>query len=83
MTNLRNGASPAVLSRDRILVGAPFLIGVLLAVGVGVGILRPTLERVDSLEVRLVNLQDQQSSLPGLERRLIKAQATLSLRKQK
>jgi len=83
MTNLRNGVSPALLSRDRILVGVPLLIGVLLAVGVGVGILRPTLERVDSLEARLVDLQDQQRSLPGLDRRLIKAQATLSLRRQK
>ena len=83
MTNLRNGVSPALLSRDRILVGVPLLIGVLLAVGVGVGILRPTLERVDSLEARLVDLQDQQRSLPGLDRRLIKAQATLSLRQQK
>jgi type IV pilus assembly protein PilO len=83
MTNLRNGVSPALLSRDRILVGVPLLIGVLLAVGVGVGILRPTLERVDSLQARLVDLQDEQRSLPGLDRRLIKAQATLSLRQQK
>ena len=83
MTNLRNGVSPALLSRDRILVGVPLLIGVLLAVGVGVGIFRPTLERVDSLEARLVDLQDQQRNLPGLDRRLIKAQATLSLRQQK
>ena len=83
MTNLRNGASPGLLSRDRILVGVPLLIGVLLAVGVGVGILRPTLERVDSLEDRLVDLQDQQRSLPGLERRLVEAQTTLSLREQK
>jgi type IV pilus assembly protein PilO len=83
MTNLRNGVSPALLSRDRILVGVPLLIGVLLALGVGVGILRPTLERVDSLEDRLVDLQDQQRSFPGLERRLIKAQASLSLRQQK
>ena len=83
MTNLRNGASPGLLSRDSILVGVPLLIGVLLAVGVGVGILRPTLERVDSLEDRLVDLQDQQRSLPGLERRLVEAQTTLGLREQK
>ena len=83
MTNLRNGASPGLLSRDSILVGVPLLIGVLLAVGVGVGILRSTLERVDSLEDRLVALQDQQRSLPGLERRLVEAQTTLSLREQK
>ena len=83
MTNLRNGASPGLLSRDRILVGVPLLIGVLLAVGVGVGILRPTLERVDVLEARLADLQDQQRSFPGLERRLVEAQTTLSLREQK
>ena len=83
MTNLRNGVSPALLSRDRILVGVPLLIGVLLAVGVGVGILRPTLERVDSLEDRLVDLQDQQRSMPRLEDRLVEAQTTLSLREQK
>ena len=83
MTNLRNGASPGLLSRDRILVGTPLVIGVLLAMGVGVGALRPTLERVDSLEDRLVDLQDQQRSLPGLERRLVEAQTTLSLREQK
>ena len=83
MTNLRNGVSPALLSRDRILVGVPLLIGVLLAVGVGVGILRPTLERIDSLEVRLADLQRQQRSLPELKLRLVEEQATLSLREQK
>ena len=83
MTNLRNGASPGLLSRDRILVGVPLLIGVLLAVGVGVGILRPTLERADSFEDRLVDLQDQQRSMPRLEDRLVEAQTTLGLREQK
>ena len=83
MTNLRNGASPALLSRDRILVGAPLFIGVALAMGVGFGMLRPTLERVDALEARLADLQGQQRSLPGLERRLVEAQTTLSLREQK
>ena len=82
MTNLRNGAAPALLSRERILVGAPLLIGVVLAVGVGVGVLRPTLERVDLLEARLEDLQRQQSSLLELERRLVEAQTTLSLREQ-
>ena len=83
MTNLRNGASPALLSRDRILVGAPLLIGVALAMGVGFGMLRPTLERVDALEARLADLQGQQRSLPGLERRLVEAQTSLDLREQK
>ena len=83
MTNLRNGASAAVLSRDRILVGAPLLIGVALAMGVGFGVVRPTLERVDALEVRLADLQGQQRSLPGLDRRLVEAQTTLGLREQK
>ena len=83
MTNLRNGAAPALLSRERILVGAPLLIGVVLAVGVGVGVLRPTLERVDVLEARLEDLQRQQRSLPELERRLVEAQTTLSLREQR
>ena len=83
MTNLRNGASSALLSRDRILVGAPLLIGVALAMGVGFGVLRPTLGRGDVLEVRLADLQRQQRSLPGLERRLVEAQTTLGLREQK
>ena len=83
MTNLRNGASPALLSRDRILVAAPLLIGVALAMGVGFGMLRPTLERVDALEARLADLQGQQRSLPGLERRLVDAQTRLGLREQK
>ena len=83
MTNLRSGASPGLLSRDRILVGTPLLIGVALAMGVGFGVLRPTLERGDALEVRLADLQRQQRSLPGLERRLVEAQTTLSLRQQK
>ena len=82
MTNLRNGAAPALLSGERILVGAPLLIGVVLAVGVGVGVLRPTLERVDLLEARLEDLQRQQRSLPELERRLVEAQTTLSLLEQ-
>ena len=83
MTNLRSGASPALLSRDRILVAAPLLIGVALAMGVGFGMLRPTLERVDALEARLADLQGQQRSLPGLERRLVDAQTRLGLREQK
>ena len=56
MTNLRSGASPGLLSRDRILVGTPLLIGFALAMGVGFGVLRPTLERVDALEARLADL---------------------------
>ena len=56
MTNLRNGPSPALLSRDRILVGAPLLLGVALAMGVVFMTLRPTLERVDALEARLADL---------------------------
>ena len=83
MTNLRNGVSPAVLSRDRILVGAPLLIGVALAMGVGFGVLRPTLERGDALDVRLADLQRQQRNLPALYRRLVEAQTTLGLREQK
>ena len=83
MTNLRNGRSSAALSRDRILVGTPLLIGVVLAMGVGFGMLGPTLERVDALEARLADLQGQQRSLPGLERRLVEAQTTLGLREQK
>jgi type IV pilus assembly protein PilO len=51
--------------------------------GVGFGVLRPALERVDALEVRLADLQGQQRSLPGLERRLVEAQTTLGLREQK
>ena len=82
MTNLGNGAAPALLSRERILVGAPLLIGVVLAVGVGVGVLRPTLEWVDVLEARLEDLQRQQRSWPELERRLVEAQTMLSLREQ-
>ena len=57
MTNLRNGAFPAVLSRDRILVATSLLIGVVLAMCAGFGMLRPTLERGDALEVRLADLQ--------------------------
>ena len=59
------------------------VIGVLLAVGVGVGILRPTLERVNVLEARLADLQRQQRSMPRLEDRLVEAQTTLGLREQK
>jgi type IV pilus assembly protein PilO len=51
--------------------------------GVGFGMLRPTLERVDALEARLADLQGQQRSLPGLERRLVDAQTRLGLREQK
>jgi type IV pilus assembly protein PilO len=51
--------------------------------GVGFGVLRPTLERVDALEARLADLQGQQRSLPGLERRLVEAQTRLGLREQK
>ena len=83
MTNLRNGRSSAALSRDKILLGTPLLIGVALAMGVGFGMLRPTLESVDALKARLADLQGQQRSLPGLERRLVEAQTRLGLREQK
>jgi len=54
-----------------------------LAMGVGFGMLRTTLERVDALEARLADLQGQQRSLPALERRLVDAQTRLGLREQK
>jgi type IV pilus assembly protein PilO len=51
--------------------------------GVGFGVLRPALESVDALEARLADLQGQQRSLPGLERRLVDAQTRLGLLEQK
>ena len=74
MTNLSSTGSNPWLSRERLLVGVPLLVGGLMASVVALVWLRPGLERVDALRQRLVQLQQQQQSLPSLERNLAQAQ---------
>ena len=75
MTNLAAGSSPSLLSRDRILLGVPLLVGALIAAGIGWFLLRPAQERVVLLETRVEELSALQRQLPLLDRQLVEANA--------
>ena len=75
MTNLAAGSPPSLLSRDRILLGVPLLVGALIAAGIGWFLLRPAQERVVLLETRVEELSALQRQLPLLDRQLVEANA--------
>ena len=75
MTNLAAGSPPSLLSRDRILLGVPLLVGALIAAGIGWFLLRPAQERFVVLETRVEELSALQRQLPLLDRQLVEANA--------
>jgi type IV pilus assembly protein PilO len=75
LTNLAAGSSPSLLSRDRILLGVPLLVGALIAAGIGWFLLRPAQERFVVLETRVEELSALQRQLPLLDRQLVEANA--------
>jgi type IV pilus assembly protein PilO len=82
LTNLAAGSSPSLLSRDRILLGVPLLVGALIAAGIGWFLLRPAQERVVLLETRVEELSALQRQLPLLDRQLVEANAKFAKAQQ-
>ena len=82
MTILAAGSPPSLLSRDRILLGVPLLVGALIAAGIGWFLLRPAQERVVLLETRVEELSALQRQLPLLDRQLVEANAKFAKAQQ-
>ena len=77
MTNLSPSASSPKLSRERILMAAPLLLGLLAAGGMVVLQVLPANERIAELDMRLQALQGQRQQVPLLRERLDVAQNKL------
>jgi len=82
VTNLAAGSPPLLLSRDRILLGVPLLVGALIAAGIGWFLLRPAQERFVVLETRVEELSALQRQLPLLDRQLVEANAKFAKAQQ-
>ena len=82
MTNLAAGSRPSLLSRERILLGVPLLLGALIAAGIGWFLMRPAQERVVALDTRVEELSALQRQLPLLDRQLVKANAKFAQAQQ-
>jgi len=82
VTNLAAGSPPSLLSRDRILLGVPLLVGALIAAGIGWFLLRPAQERFVVLETRVEELSALQRQLPLLDRQLVEANAKFAKAQQ-
>jgi type IV pilus assembly protein PilO len=82
LTNLAAGSPPSLLSRDRILLGVPLLVGALIAAGIGWFLLRPAQERFVVLETRVEELSALQRQLPLLDRQLVEANAKFAKAQQ-
>ena len=77
MTNLSPDSAQPRFRRERILLGLPFLPGVLAALLLGWLMLRPTLAQVSALETRLEELKLMQRQLPDLKRQIADAEIAL------
>ena len=82
MTNLVQAKGSALISRERLLVGGPLLLGVLVAAACGWLLLRPALQRIETLEQRRDELEQVQSSLPLLDQRIKASLDALRLAQQ-
>ena len=82
MTNLVQAKGTTLISRERLLVGGPLLLGVLVAAACGGFLLRPALQRIETLEQRRDELEQLQSSLPLLDQRIKKSLDALRLAQQ-
>ena len=70
MTNLIQAKGKTLISRERLLVGGPLLLGVLIAAACAWLLLRPLMQRIQTLEQRRDELEQLQSSLPLLDQRI-------------
>ena len=77
MTNLSSSSNSPSLSRERILVAAPLLLGLLTAGGLVLLQLLPTDERISKLDARLQEVRALQKQVPGMRQRLVAAQNKL------
>ena len=77
MTNLSSSSNSPSLSRERILMAAPLLIGLLSAGGLVLLQLLPTNERIAELDVRLQEVRALQTQVPGMRKRLDAAENKL------
>ena len=77
MTNLSSSSNSSSLSRERILMAAPLLIGLLVAGGVVLLQMLPTDERIAELEARLQEVRALQTQVPGMRKRLDAAENKL------
>ena len=82
MTNLVQAKGSTLISRERLLVGGPLLLGVLIAAACGWFLLRPALQRIQTLEQRRDELEQVQSSLPLLDQRIQTSLDALRLAQQ-
>ena len=77
MTNLSSSSNSPSLSRERILMAAPLLIGLLVAGGGVLLQMLPTDERIAELEARLQEVRALQTQVPGMRKRLDAAENKL------
>jgi len=77
MTNLSSSSNSPSLSRERILMAAPLLIGLLSAGGLVLLQLMPTDERIAELDARLQEVRALQMQVPGMRKRLDAAENKL------
>ena len=77
MTNLSPDAAQSRFTRERILSGLPLLPAILIAVLLGWLMLRPTLDQLKALELRLEELEQMQRKLPVLKRQVANAEIAL------
>ena len=77
MTNLSSSSNSPSLSRERILMAAPLLIGLLVAGGGVLLQMLPTDERSAELEARLQEVRALQTQVPGMRKRLDAAENKL------
>ena len=72
MTNFSPGAQPRP-SREQVLLAAPALVGLLLALGLAAGLVWPAWRRLQQDQLELSQLHEQQQRLPLLRRQIAKA----------
>ena len=77
MTNLSPDSAPPKLTRERILLGLPFLPGGLIALLLGWLMLLPTLDQLNALANRLEALKQMERQLPTLKRQIADAEIAL------
>ena len=66
------------ITRERLLVAAPGLLGLALAAGVFVAFGLPVLERIDRQRQRLVELEGKRDTIPLLEAQFVKSEQALA-----